>query len=88
MLLSLSLLTACKTTDYIVPVIIEPEVLEAPTHEPWTFSPIDENNQNISNDDLRILAKYIVDLKSYSETGWDWVQYYIDELNNIKEQFK
>ena len=81
-------LTACKTVAYIVPVIIEPEIMIEPVHQPWQFTAIDDSNYIISEDDLKILADYIVDLKLYGVSGWDSVQYYIDELKRIKEDFK
>ena len=90
-LLVLSLLitlTSCKTTAYIVPIIQEPIVQQAPTHEPWEFTAIDDNNAVISMNDLKILTKYIVALQNYADAGWTWVQYYIDELRTITEDFK
>ena len=80
--------TACKTTAYIVPIIQEPIVSEAPTHEPWQFTAIDDTNVILSQDDLKVLTKYIIELKSYGDSGWIWVQYYIDELRSVTEQFK
>lgn len=85
MLLSL---TACKTTAYVVPVIQEPIIETEPTHAPWQFVAIDEHNFIISDTDLKVLIKYIQDLKVYGLNGWDWVQYYIDELKNVEEKFK
>ena len=81
-------LTACKTTAYIVPIIQEPIVSEAPTHEPWQFTAIDDENVILPIDDLKILTKYIVALQNYADSGWIWVQYYIDELRSVTEQFK
>jgi len=81
-------LTACKTTVYVVPSIIEPTIEIEPVHEPWTFTAIDESNYLVSQEDLKILASYIVDLKNYAADGWDSVQYYIDELRRIKKDFE
>jgi len=87
-MISVCSLTACKTIVYVVPVIQEPIAQEAPTHEPWQFIAIDDHNYILSEADLRVLSTYIVNLKNYADDGWVWVQYYINELQDIEKQFK
>ena len=82
----LSLLTACKTV-YVVPVIQEPIINDAPDHEKWDFK-YNGENYTISEQDLKELTKYIVNLKLYADNGWTWTKYYIDEMQRITEQFK
>lgn len=36
----------------------------------------------ISLDDAKILSKYLIDLKAWGDSGWYWVQYYIDQLED------
>jgi hypothetical protein len=83
----LLILTGCETTKVIVyPVIITPDLPPVPTHEPWHFTAIDENNQLISNVDAKNLGLYIMDLKEYGETLRKWLDYYIEETSQIDDK--
>ena len=84
----LSILTSCKTTERVIvyPVIITPEIPTEPTHEPWQFTSVDDNNQLISNNDARKVGKYILDLKEYGETLKLWLDYYITETSQLDDK--
>ena len=69
-------------------MIQEPTLKEEPVHEPWQFTAIDNSNYIISEKDLKVLTKYIVELKTWGQNNYDWTQYYIDELERVKELFK
>jgi len=74
-----------------VPTIIEPIIEEAPARADYVdsgFKAIDEHSFIISEADLTILSVYIVALKNRSANGWDYVQYYIDELRRIKKDYE
>lgn len=80
-------LTGCRTTEYIYPDLIEPEIEPMPgkTYVDGGFKAV-ESGQFISTADAKILAKYIVALKNWGASGWEWItDYYIPELKSFKE---
>lgn len=86
-LIFLTTLTGCKTTEYvyIYPEVIEQEIPTEPTHEPWTFEPV-EGGQLLSENDSRELYKYILSLKNYADILKIKLQYYIDEVKSWSEK--
>jgi hypothetical protein len=81
-------LTNCKTTVYIYPEFIHPEIEEIPVNNyvDGGFVPVD-GGLLISENDAKILAKYIVALKNWGSNGWTWItDYYIAELEKFKDK--
>ena len=80
-------LTSCETTKYVYPDFIHPEVVTIPTktYIDGGFESVD-GGLLISENDGKILAKYIASLKNWGSDGWAWVKdYYIAELEKFKE---
>jgi hypothetical protein len=59
-----------------MPVEIDPE----PQHDIWHFKAVDQLNEDtdfiISTKHVRILIKYIADLKLWGQNGWSGVEYF------------
>jgi hypothetical protein len=79
----------CETIKIVYPVIITPDLPEAPERAPWAdngFVAVDENNQIISNSDARIFGNYVLDLKEYGEELRLWLEYYIESANDFDDK--
>jgi len=96
-LLLSTFLISCKTTEkiiYIRPVFIHPEIDPIPVKEylDGGFALVDPSDENsdliISETDAKILAKYLVDLKEWGNTGWTWTDYYKEESKRLDKDFQ
>lgn len=81
-------LTSCKTAEYIyvVPDIQSPAIQEQPQKKyiDGGFKANVPDELTISDRDAKILSGYIIDLKIWGQSGWEWVKYYIAEIEKLK----
>lgn len=80
-------LTSCKTVEkiYVYPTFIEPSIPEPPQREEWHFTAIDADSFIISEQGLKNVITYILDLREHIEIQAEWLDYYITETGKYTE---